>query len=148
MTEIYLVFAGLLTGAALVHNGDVCTKVLALGLVASLAVMALNPWSYMPYAGAIDALVVVMMIDLWIKHRSQRARLIGFIGLGKAFASWVQFLAGAQIHPLYYIAIINGGFIVQVAIAGGYGNAVGRWLDSLLTGVAPRRWSLFRDGGG
>lgn len=144
MTETYLIAAAMLTGMALQAKRDACCLALACGLLASGAVIALHPVSVIPYAGAIDAMVCLVMMDLWLKHRSQRARLIGFIGAGKSFLSLWQYVAGEP--GLAYALVINSAFVVQVLIAGGYADALGRWTDRVLSQRLPRAWVQLRDG--
>lgn len=144
MTEAYLILASMLTGMALQAKRDACCMALACGLIASGALIAINPAFIAPYLGAIDAMVCLFMVDLWLKHLSQRARLIGFIGAGKAIVSLLHH--SVVLHWFAYALVINSAFVVQVLIAGGYTDALGRWTDRVLSERLPRAWVQLRDG--
>jgi len=96
-----------------------------------------------------DAAVVLAMLfvvmncmagsDCGWCERCQRARFVGWIGTGKVAVSLMMLgPVHAGLDWTWYAALINGGFVVQVLVAGGWLNGVAVFLD--------RR--MRRDGGG
>jgi hypothetical protein len=86
------------------------------------------------------------MLALWTRHTSMRAWVIGFIGLVKCAVSLMQFMSEPVHVGWAYPAFINGAFVAQVLVAGGWIDAVGVRADRLLARLAPVRHRLLRDG--
>lgn len=148
----YFMLAGLLVGLAIVRRHaargrpDWCAWTLAAGLCASLLLAESGAWSIMPGAATIDAVTCLVMLALWTRFTSMRAWMIGFIGLAKGVAHLAQYLADPQQITWAYFIAINGAFLVQVLVAGGWIDAVGNRLDRLFARLAPVRHRLLRDG--
>jgi hypothetical protein len=150
MTEAYFLVALALVGAAFWNRMDWCVATLAAGLLASFVLWQAQVWPPMPAIATIDGLTCVVMLLLWSKYQSTRARLVGFIGIPKGIATvaaWSAISADPGSFSLAYAVFINVAFLVQVLIAGGFTDAIGRWLDDRLTSLSPVRWRLLRDGG-
>lgn len=152
ITVAYFVAVTLLVAFAIVRRHekmerhDWCAWAMAGGLVASITLSASGAWSIMPGAAAIDAATCLAMLALWTRYTSMRAWTIGFIGLAKCGAHMAQYLVDpVQISWGYFYAI-NGAFVVQVLVAGGWIDAVGKWADRHFARLAPVRHRLLRDG--
>lgn len=148
----YFLLAGLLVGLAIVRRHaamgrpDWCAWTLAAGLCASLLLAESGAWSIMPGAATIDALTCLAMLALWTRFTSMRAWMIGIIGMAKCAAHLAQYLADPVHISWWYFFAINGAFLVQVLVAGGWIDAVGIRLDRLFARLAPVRHRLLRDG--
>lgn len=107
---------------------------------------ALGQWvtlSYLPgVIGLTDGLVGLAM--LWVVtnclqggecdwcERSQRARFVGWIAAGKvALSLGYAGTFGYSLDWVWYAGLINGGFAMQVAVAGGWLNGLGVFLDGM-----------------
>lgn len=146
MTGAYLALVVALTVLAVSRKRDTCTMTLAVALLISITVIEAGAWSYMPFAAAIDAATCVVMLVLWTRHTSMRAWSVGFIGLIKGLATLVQYLVDPYAVSWAYAVLINGGFVAQVLVAGGWADAVGFRVDRLFARIAPVRHRLLRDG--
>ena len=146
MTGAYFIAVSALVGLSLLRRHDWCTWAMAAGLAASMLLAESGAWSIMPGAATIDALTCIAMLALWTRYTSMRAWVVGFIGLGKGVAHLLQYLAD-PVHVTWpYFIAINGAFVVQVLVAGGWIDAVGLRLDHLFARLAPVRHRLLRDG--
>lgn len=125
--------------AALASRRDAVPVVLGVAFVAGTAMGATVQMSWLPgVIGLTDAAVVLAMLVVATRcyasqcawcERGQRARHVGWIGTGKVAVSLGY--AGTFGYGLdwwWYAALINGGFALQVAVAGGWLNGVGVFL--------------------
>lgn len=90
-----------------------------------------------PMLSILDAAVVLAMLALWAHYHSGRARWIGVIGLVKCgWALWQQGMPAP--HWNGYTAVINGGFILQLIVAGGWADGLAARADRLLRQLRAR----------
>jgi hypothetical protein len=146
VNAVFFALLALLVALAIRRSCDGCTIAMAAGLGASMLFMQAAPWSPVPGVAFIDAATTLVMLALWTRHVSMRAWAIGFIGLMKCALSMGQFMADPVQVGWTYPALINGAFVAQVLIAGGWADAVGVRADRLLARLAPVRHRLLRDG--
>ena len=76
----------------------------------------------------IDAAVVVAMDWLYRRTGSTRARVVSTIGM--VSIAWAFFSASTGLHWNAYAAAVNGGFILQILVAGGMANGLMAWLGN------------------
>lgn len=104
--------------------------VLALAFVAGIICAAIKHGDDLrPLLMGIDALIVAVMAGLWVKHHSQRARFVGFIGFAQVSFALI-YASGPHTNWQAWAAVENTAFIVQVLIAGGFADGIAAWLDN------------------
>lgn len=79
-----------------------------------------------PLLVALDAWVVAAMAVLWSMYRSQRARVVGAIGM--ANLGFALLAGGLESAWGPWAAADNADFVVQVLVAGGDCDGIGAWL--------------------
>ena len=79
-----------------------------------------------PLPVALDAWVVAAMAVLWSMYRSQRARVVGAIGMVKV--GFDLLAGGLESAWGPWAAANNAAFVVQVLVAGGDCDGIGAWL--------------------
>lgn len=136
---------GLLTAAWAWRGG--CDRILATLALAFAAAAAVGPFLHgMERHVAlwlIDAGIVMGMAAAWTVGDNMRAYAIGLIGLGKI--GWrLAFAAGLDVSHLAFAVAINVAFALQVLVAGGVLDELGRWIDDRLRVLFPRRYRLLR----
>ena len=146
VTAVYFSAVIVLVVLAVERRHDWCAWALAGGLAASMLLAGSGAWSIMPGAAAIDALTCIIMLLVWTRFHSMRAWSIGFIGLAKGVAHFAQYMADAQHVSWPYFVAINGAFVAQVLVAGGWADAVGDRADRVFARLAPVRHRLLRYG--
>lgn len=100
-----------------------------------------------PFLSALDACMVVAMCVIWTRHHSHRARLVGTIGLAKcAWALWAYDFPHVDFYS--YATALNAAFVAQVFVAGGFLDAVGRWIADMPRRIGHGRVVHFRHVGG
>ena len=127
---IFTGIAGLLLWAVL-RKPEAITLTLAGFFVGTAPLDFMMPMERLiPILSFLDACMVVAMAAIWTRHHSQRARVIGTIGLTKvAWAMWA--VSFNHINYFSYATALNMAFVAQVIVAGGFVDAVGRWVDDL-----------------
>lgn len=93
----------------------------------------------------IDSLICVSMLLLWTAKDDMRAWIIGIIGLGKVGLRMAH-VSDPYMDHFAYASVLNCALLAQIISAGGFADAIGVRLDGLLRRVAPRRYSLLRNG--
>lgn len=140
-----LVLAGLLC-AAVLHRGGVEPRVLiAAFILSSVTGPSLHGIDRIAVLSIIDAGIVLGMAGIWASTVSMTAYSIGLVGMVKCGLR-LAYATNPHMDHLAYAAAINCGFAVQVLIAGGFADALGRWLDGVLRRFLPHRYSLLRNG--
>ncbi len=94
----------------------------------------------------LDALVVLTM--LWVVtqcfnrgdcgwcEKSRRAQVVGLIGTGKIALGLAYASSGGVVVPWNsYAFLINAGFVLQIAVSGGWLNGLGIFLHRLWRGA-------------
>lgn len=148
--QFYLL-ASALSVVALVRSRDAVALSLAIGFVVSVIAPGLRGWPEMLASVAvIDTVICVAMMCFWIARRCMRAWTIGFIGLGKVavtlLVAWQEHGGFTYVGYSTYAFVINGAFLLQLIVAGGFVDAIGCWIDGVLRRVLPYRHSLLRNG--
>jgi hypothetical protein len=136
---LYFAAMAALTGWAVWRKRDWCAGALAIGLAASAALAIENPPEVMPYAALLDGAVCAAMLVLWIEYESRRAWAVGFLGLAKTMTAWTAHLIDPANTQWAWVILINGGFLAQVLVAGGWVDELGARLDRFFARVAPGR---------
>lgn len=142
----YFMLATMLTLWAARRAPGPCSFVLCGSMAASWAVLIAEPWSAIPFISAIDAMVCLAMMAIWPNSQMVKAKVICGIGIAKTFVSLFQYTENAYAVSWAYAIFINLAYILQVLIAGGFLDAVGHRLDSLLRSDLPVLHSLLHDG--
>lgn len=152
MTNVqFYLLASLLAVAALARSRDAVSATLAIGLAVSVIAPGYRGWPEMlATIAVIDTAVCVAMMCFWTIKKVMRAWSVGLIGLGKV--AWTLFVAlqeyGGNPYIEYstYVFVLNGAYLLQLIVAGGFVDAIGYRLDCLLRRVLPRRHSLLHNG--
>lgn len=93
--------------------------------------------------GVLDAALVSIAAREWISGYDLRGWWIGLLGFAK-IALRVGFV-GLELDHMTFAAVVNATFIVQVFIAGGMADGLGRRLSDYLRGLGPRGARLLRN---
>lgn len=111
---------------------EIIFLVLGASMGVAIGLGAVLPRSQLvPMLSILDAAVVLAMMALWAHYHSGRARWIGAIGLVKCgWALWQQGVPAPYWNG--YAAVINGGFILQLIVAGGWADGLAARADRLL----------------
>lgn len=146
MTYAYFTIAAMLVAAGWHRKRDGLNLLMAGGLVASMLMALAHPWSVLPYLGTIDTVVCLVSAGFWAKYYSNRARIVGLIGGAKVAITYAAYTIDPQVILWPYALFLNAAFMAQVVTAGGWADGVGIRIDSALTRIAPRGYSLFSHG--
>lgn len=146
MTTAYFTLAAGLVFWAWVRKHDATTTALAAGLFMSILAIFADPFWRMPYAAMIDSVIVVTMLCLWVRYHSMRAWSVGAIGMAKTGLTFAAYVINPYAASWAYAIALNAAFLLQVLVAGGFCDGVGRWLDNRLLRAFPRRHGLLRNG--
>jgi len=131
---------------ACARKPDAVTGILALGFAASVAA-PYSQVSLLPAIAIIDGLICVAMAAIYVKQgHPSRAWAVGFVALGKTAWSLGAAVSLLQVNSYSYAVPLNCAFLAQVAIAGGFADAIGHRLDDLCRRFWPRRYFLLRHG--
>lgn len=94
---------------------------------------------------ATDCVIVMALAMIWAHGNDMRAYSAGGVGLLKCGWTLAAYVGDSYMNWLLYAVALNTAFLLQVAIAGGFVDAVGHWLFDLLHRHAPRRHRLLRN---
>lgn len=131
MTTLVFMLAALLIGVAIVRRPEPATWVLAALFAASVPAGSMFGHDrIIPVLAFIDGCLVVAMAAIWTRSHCQRARIIGTIGLAKV--AWaLTAVSFSHVNYYSYASALNGAFLLQIVIAGGFVDAVGTWCADL-----------------
>jgi hypothetical protein len=114
-----------------------------------VACFALSAWLGPKIKAQPDHDAVMIILDLAVVYGMRlwcsgpRAYAIGVIGLS-AIVLRTMHIGGLDIGKFSYALAINGALAIQLLIAGGFADGVGRWLGGGVNRVMPRVAGLFR----
>ena len=124
MTALVFAGCGALTLWGLVRRPQAIMVTLALAFLASVAAADLFTHEALrPVLIAIDGMVVAAMAALWVQHHSQRARLVGAISFLNCSLG-VACMGIPETVWNTYAGWLNGAFVAQVLIAGGFAHGL------------------------
>lgn len=130
-----------ITVAALWRRPDwIAGSLLAALLLATVLGWAVPLERTIGISALLDALVSIAMLIVWTYYRSQRARLVGSIAAAKC--AWCFLMASSTGMDWFTFATVqNGGFLVQVLIAGGWADGLVAFIDRIDPGAIRQRRS-------
>lgn len=137
LTAIVFIAFAILVLRSIVRRPQAITVTLALAFAFAiwLSFNLVGP-SLRPLLTGIDALVVAIMAGLWTKYHSNRARIVGALGMVKV--GMALFSGGTGLSWPVWAATNNALFVMQVLVAGGDADGIGSWLAD--------RWRRLRAG--
>lgn len=127
---VFAALAGLLMAALWREPGRVTFILLGCFAAATLLSAYLPAAQLSPMLGVIDYVIVAAMLGPWAGDVDQRARMIGILSAAKLVAR-TFYISNPYISHWYFAAAINCGFALQIAIAGGLLDGVGRWVSNM-----------------
>lgn len=147
MTLLVYAVIGSLVLRALLRKPQAIMVVLSVAFIASVALAeALRGPELRAVLTAIDAFVVALMVPLWAQYRSQRARIVGAVGMVQV--GWAMFSGGSGTVWAMWAAIENALFVAQVLVAGGDADGIAAWLGDRLSRLRARGAGLLGHVGG
>ena len=93
----------------------------------------------------LDYALVAAMIGPWAVTHSRRAQIIGAIGLLKLLGR-LTYASHPYMDHWTFAAVMNCAFAVQVIVAGGMADGIGRWLSDHRWFGPARTAGLHRNG--
>lgn len=131
----------------LIRKPQAIMAVLAGAYIASVALsQSLRGVDLRPLLVGIDAFVVALMVPLWAQYRSQRARVVGALGMVQV--GWAIFSGGTGTQWATWAAIENAMFVAQVLVAGGDADGIAAWLGDRIARLRARGAGLLGHVGG